>query len=615
VVDALLHSQDALRLLTEEITAPKGVKVDLQALVKELEAASSARPAAPSGGQASARLNLDDAMIAIVRSSIQAGRGVFKLKAALQDDSQFKAVRAFQLLTELGEVSQVVTSLPSLADIEAERAGPEFLAVLISDREADAVRQAALAVQDVVAVEVVPFEPAAAPAAAAPDPQHAPAAGPAQHEADPPATDDHHGQPAQTVRIDVERLDHLMNLIGELVIDRTRIEQIGRSLAVKYRDDDLVDALGRTSAHVVKVVNDLQEDFMKVRMLPIGTVFSAFPRMMRDLAKKLGKQIDFRVSGNETEIDKTVIERIRDPLVHLLRNSLDHGMETPEQRARAGKPAEGVIELSAYHEQGHIVIKVQDDGRGVDAEKIKASAVSKGLITPEAAALMDHAEALRLIFLPGTSTKDQATEVSGRGVGLDIVRTNIEAINGFIQIETQPGQGATFTMRLPLTLATVHSVLVRGRETLCAIPLVYVLEAVRVGRAEVSTLQGNEVFRMREKVIPLLDIADATGMKSDAPHAEREFRHVVVVKAGDGIAGLAVDELLDPIEVVVKALGKNLGDLRGLSGASILGDGRVILILDIPTLIASVFTRGAETRRPRQAQLPAPLPELAAWAA
>jgi len=397
----------------------------------------------------------------------------------------------------------------------------------------------------------------------------------------------------QTVRIDVERLDHLMNLIGELVIDRTRLQQIGRSLSAKYKSDDLIDSLGKTSSHVVKVVDDLQEDFMKVRMLPIGIVFSSFPRMMRDLSRSLDKPIDFQVEGGDTEIDRTVIEKVRDPLVHMLRNALDHGLENRADRAAAGKSETGSITLSAYQEQNHIVIEVKDDGAGIDPEKVKAAFIEKGLITEETASRLSDTEAVDLIFMPGASTKEQATEVSGRGVGMDIVKQNIEAINGFVEVETEIGKGSTFTARLPLTLATVQSILVETNDTLCAVPLAYVLEAVKLSPSEISIVSGREVFRLRDNVMPLISLAKATGMKGENVLDNEEI-HVVVARVGDRLAGLAVNSLNEPQEIVVKSLGKYVGGAKGVSGASILGDGRVVLIMDIPTLISNI---GARTRR------------------
>jgi len=408
------------------------------------------------------------------------------------------------------------------------------------------------------------------------------------------------------VRIDVERLDRLMNTIGELVIDRTRILQIGKMLESRYKEDDLVHALGETSSHVVKVVDDLQEEIMKARMLPIGTVFSGFPRMVRDLAQKMGKKVDFSISGQETEIDRTVIERIRDPLVHMLRNSVDHGMETPEQRRAAGKPESGSIRLAAFQEHGYIVITVEDDGRGIDAKKVRQSAIKKGILTAEAAARLTESESLDLIFLPGFSTAEKTTDVSGRGVGMDIVKTNIESINGFVNLETEVGQGTKFILRLPLTLATIQALLFRVGQTIYAVPLVYVLEAVKAEPAEISSIQGKEVIRVRDAIVPLLRLRAAFLKDAQESVVDNESRpatpvqtasQVVVVRLGERFVGLAVDALMELQEVMVKSLGNYLGQVKGVAGVSILGDGQVVLILDVPTLINTYLARGGSLNR------------------
>ncbi len=599
VVDALLHSVDALEALKNEMVEPKGMSADFSSLVKQLdEAAKGQSDTIPEAAIQRRGVVVTAQDTELAQDAITRGMRPFMVRAEFRSDSPFKSVRAFQLFTALSDNGQVIRSAPDMKEIEAEQAGADFRAFVVSGLDVAALRSIVSGVQDVVASEVVEYDLAVHQTESSGNQP----TGPLQLEAQSAttgveqehATGDKRSQASvQTVRIDVDQLDSLMNLIGELVIDRTRIEQIGKSLSLKYQGDELVDALGKTSAHVIKVVNDLQEDFMKVRMLPISTVFSSFPRMMRDMARRLNKQVDFRVSGGETEIDKTVIERIRDPLVHLLRNSLDHGLESPADRVQAEKPATGVIELSAFHEQGHIIITVKDDGKGIDGERVKASAVQKGLISKEQAAGLGASDAVDLIFLAGLSTKEQTTEVSGRGVGMDIVRSNIEAVNGFIEVKTVPGDGTTFVLRLPLTLATVKSILIRSGDTLFALPLVYVLEIVRLSSADISTVQGREVFRLRDRVIPLIDISVAIGLRQTHQNAESSFRHAVVARAGERLVGFGADALLEPMEVVVKSLGKYVGETRGITGACILGDGRVVLILDVVSLVHSAVGRGA----------------------
>lgn len=606
VVDSLLHSLDALRVLNEELVEAQGIEVDFESLVKEADAAVAAQlgesvETGPDKSEGPPKLDLGDSVLADVQSQIESNRIVFKVDASLDEESAFGAVRFFQLHSELAEFGKVITSNPSEAQIAAEEIGTYFTALIAADLSAEDIEKSLAEVQDISSLSVAPFDPSAEQPIVAqtgsgvaelvvPEVESPGSASPeAAQVKESSASEGQHKAAAQTVRIDVERLDHLMNLIGELVIDRTRIQQIERSLISKYQGDELVNSLGKTSSHIVKVVDDLQEDFMKVRMLPISTVFNAFPRMMRDLSRKLEKPIDFQIEGGETEIDRTVIERIRDPLVHMLRNALDHGLEDAASREAVGKSATGTVELSAYHEQGHIVIKVKDDGGGIDPEKLRNSFVGKGLISAEAARRLSDSEALDLIFMPGGSTKEQATELSGRGVGMDIVKKNVEAINGFVDLQSELGKGTTLSLRLPLTLATVNSILVRVTDVLCAIPLVYVLEAVKLHQDSISTVQGREVFRLRDRVIPLIDLAVATDLKRrDGEELDIETRHVVVVRIGERLSGVVVDSLLEPQEIVVKSLGKYVGDMKGVTGASILGDGRVVLILDVGGLISAV---------------------------
>ncbi len=384
----------------------------------------------------------------------------------------------------------------------------------------------------------------------------------------------------QTVRIDVERLDALMNLVGELVIDRTRISQISRELQSRYRGDETVKSLEQIAAHIGKMVGDLHDGMLQARMLPVGTLFGKFPRLVRDVARSTGKQVEFTSAGEDTEIDRSVIEKIKDPLIHLLRNAVDHGIEPPEERTASGKPPAGAIRLTASHDQGRITIRIEDDGRGIDARGVKASAVRKGIITQDAADRMQEAEALNLIFASGLSTAAATTDISGRGVGLDVVRNGIAALNGMVSVETRVGRGSTFTLELPLTLATFRGLLVESMHEVYAIPLSFVQETGRLESQLVQTIVGREVVNLRGTVMPLYRLSV---ISPDAEGASEDF--MVVVRVGDRPAALAVDRLMDQQEVVVKSLGSTIGRAKGVAGASILGDGDVALILDVATLL------------------------------
>jgi len=384
----------------------------------------------------------------------------------------------------------------------------------------------------------------------------------------------------------VKTLDSLMNMVEELVVDRSRMTQVGKMLESKYPDDVLIHELEQTTNHVVKVINELQQDVMQVRMLPIGTLFSGFPRMVRDLAQNRGKKLDFIVEGEDTELDRTIIEQIRDPLIHLLRNAVDHGVESPEERLHAGKPETATVRLTAYQAEGHIVIEVEDDGRGIDVKSVKDSSIKKGFVSPEEASRITDDEAMNLIFLSGLSTLDEATEVSGRGVGMDLVKTNINGLRGSVVTWSTLGKGTRFTLTLPLTVAVIQGLLVTSHGTFYVIPLEAALEILRVEADEIKTIRNREVIRLRDDIIPLVGI-DPSPVSYEPVTDEDGRRFVVVVRDGFRSVGITVEELMEEQEFVVKPLGKYVGEVKGVAGATILGDGQVALILDVPTLVRS----------------------------
>ncbi|NOY44420.1 MAG: chemotaxis protein CheA [Deltaproteobacteria bacterium] len=384
--------------------------------------------------------------------------------------------------------------------------------------------------------------------------------------------------PEQTVRVDVGRLDTLMNLVGELVLAKNRLARLRAEAEERWPGEDLVEALGETSAQVDLVASDLQLAVMKTRLVPIGKVFRKFPRMVRDLSRNLGKGVRLEVEGEGTELDKSVVEVIGDPLVHLIRNAADHGVEPPEERERAGKPRDGVIRLSARHEGNHIVVEVADDGRGMDPERLKAKAVEKGLLTAQDAAALSPKEAFNLVFAPGFSTAEKVSNVSGRGVGMDVVRTNIQQLNGLIEIDSEPGRGTRVELRIPLTLAIIQALLVRCGPEVYAIPLVSVVETVRVEPGQVKPLDGVPVLRLRDQVVPLVYLERLLAVP---PHDRSEREYVVVIGLAEKRVGVVVDGLLGEEEVVIKSLGGYLSDTPAVAGATILGDGRVTLILDV----------------------------------
>lgn len=388
----------------------------------------------------------------------------------------------------------------------------------------------------------------------------------------------------KTVRTSVERLDALMNLVGELITDRNRLNQLRNKLENTYRGNDEISTLSDTIVHVGRITDQLQEEVMHIRMQPVANVFNKFPRMVRDLAQKTGKELDLVLRGQDTELDRSVIEEINDPLIHLLRNAVDHGIEAPGERRAAGKDPRGTVILAARHEQGRIILTVEDDGKGINLDQLKKSAVQKGIITDTEASAMTDDKAIDLIFASGVSTAKTISDISGRGVGMDIVRNNIERLNGTIVVETHPGKGSQFIISLPLTLAIVPTLLVKVGETTFAIPLVMVIETQRLKQEEIYYVHGKPVTKLRDKLISLLQLADIFKMNK----SEEKEKYMVVVRSSKVEIGLVVDKLVGEEEVVVKSLNSLVGDTPGISSAAILGDGQVALILDIPGLFKLV---------------------------
>jgi len=389
----------------------------------------------------------------------------------------------------------------------------------------------------------------------------------------------------QTIRVETKRLDSVMNLVGELVLSRNRILKIGEGLEQTQENDPLVRELSETLAQLNLVTTDLQLAVMKTRMLPIRKVLGKFPRMVRDLAQKLNKRVRLELQGEDTELDKSVADEIGDPLVHLVRNAVDHGIESPADRAAVGKPSEGMVRISAAQEGNSIVIRIQDDGRGLQIEKIKKKALSRGLASEAEVAGMNHHEIMNMIFLPGFSTAEQVTDVSGRGVGMDVVRTNIRRINGSVQVESEPGKGSTILIKLPLTIAIIQALLVEVERATYAIPLASVIEAVKIDAADIKTVNGRGVLNLRERVLPLIRLADEFDLHADPA---RETFYVVVAGVGDRRVGLVVDRLRSQEEVVIKSMWDYLAAVPGIAGATITGEGKVVLILDVPELVQNV---------------------------
>ncbi len=384
----------------------------------------------------------------------------------------------------------------------------------------------------------------------------------------------------KTVRVDVERLDELMKLIGELVINRTRLSKIAKDVEDESVDrDTLKREMMMAAGYIGRISTELQEQIMKMRMVPISQLFGRFPRIVRDLSKKLNKKVQLVMEGQETELDRNIVETLSDPMVHIIRNAIDHGIELPEERAMAGKPEIGTIKLIAYHEGNNIVVIVEDDGRGIDPEKIAKKALEKGLVTQEKLARMSKREILNLIFMPGFSTADKVTDLSGRGVGMDVVATAVEKLKGSVEVDSKIGEGTRIIMKLPLTLAILEVFLFKSGEDIFAIPLNVVNEVIPIKLSDIREIGGEKLITIRGDVYKVAALPDVMSRVKFEPKDDKAY--VIIVSIAEKRFGILIDGLVGQDEIVVKSLGNYLAGLQGISGVTILGDGRVILIMDV----------------------------------
>ncbi len=390
-----------------------------------------------------------------------------------------------------------------------------------------------------------------------------------------------------TIRVDVERLDELLNIASELVLGRNRLSQVNSEFALEYEGTKFSRDLADATKQIDLMTNELQLVVMKTRMVKIGKVFNRFPRLVRDLARETNKQVNLEIKGEDTELDKTLIEEINDPLVHLIRNSVDHGIEPPDKRTELGKDSNGTIRLSAEQEGNQIIITIEDDGKGIDPDIIKEKAISKGLLSREKSKELSKQDIYNLIFLPGFSTAEVVTNVSGRGVGMDVVKTNVTKLRGIISIESVVGNGTKIIVKLPLTLAIIPGMFVKVNSEIIVIPLNSVIEAFRVHIEDIHTINGNEVIRRRDSVIPLVSI-DSLLYGNSQEMNKKIWQNVVVVGLAEKRFGIKVDELLGQKEVVIKSLGTYLGNVNGIAGSTIMGDGTVVMIIDISELINKI---------------------------
>lgn len=502
---------------------------------------------------------------------------VYKLTVRFKPDTDLLSVRCFQVLTLVNEVADVIGSEPSVRDVEADKVHDEISIFVLAEDEGTAAKDVAGSVQDVIQVSLALCTGnALKKSGIQKDTKHSNA--PGQSDVSVKRT-----SLGRTVRVDVELLDFLLNMVGELVIERTRLTQIASKLLIDNETSVIGNEVAALASHLQRTSQELQEGIMRARLLPLKSIFTKFPRMIRDLANRCGKQIDLEIQGEDTELDRTVLEAIDDPLIHVLRNAVDHGIETPGERTGRGKPERGKVVLSAWHEENQVLIQVKDDGFGIDAENVRRSAIGKGLITAEAAAKLSEKEAMELIFMPGFSTSQVATQVSGRGVGMDVVRSNLERISGHIEVRSQAGLGTSVTLRLPLTLAIMRALLVRCSGLIYAIPTSSVEEALVVREEEIKAVQGKAALTVRGRIFPLVSLEGA--LRDDPWFQNGRFRYAILTRSNDEPLALGVDDLVGEEEIVVKNMGKILSRLKGIAGATILAQGDPAIILDINRLL------------------------------
>ncbi len=603
MVNVLFEALDTLKDLKEEVTGD-GPAVNTSPVVTKIRdfveggtaneppvnqqvAAAALEQSTPAAVSTRAWIDIGEVEENVVREAELRGFQSFQVAVDIDRDCQMKNVRAFLIFETLQQVGEIIKSQPSAEDIQDGKYDLGFQLVLITREDADRIKNLIITISEVTGAEIQPvlFQSQDAffeqpkfqeKSGAQPDVQAAKSTGPEVLDK----------KAVKTVRVDVSKLDNLMNLVGELVIDRTRLNRFTEIFESRFGSDDLAESISEISNHLGQVTGDLQEQIMKSRMLPVDQLFNRFPRMVRDTAQKLNKEINFVVEGKETELDRNVIEVIGDPLIHLIRNAIDHGIETPEERIRAGKPGSGTLLLKASYAESHIVITVQDDGKGMDINRIRSKAAEMGFMDREAVERLSEREALYLIFKPGFSTKNNdVSDLSGRGVGMDVVNTAIEQINGTVELDTKLGQGTRFTIRLPLTLAIIRALMVTQGKQVFAFPLTNVSETIRITDKEIRRIGNNEVIVVREKILPLTRL----GHVFNCPDCVEDTKmFVVILGSGEKNIAVVVDKLLGEQEIVIKSLGDYLGQIPGLSGACILGDGKVALIVDVRGMIKTL---------------------------
>lgn len=578
IINILFKCLDTLEIMINNIRNGSDEKVEIENLIRELEGVGENKKEQNNGNSnIDFTLNIYDENI--IKQAKEKNYNVFVAEVILANDCLLKSARSFLVYKTIEDLGEIIKTIPSVDDLEQENFQDRFYIMFLTQKSVDEVKNLILQISEIKEVninsiselqnvmneetkkQVIKVETNDKDASNFKKQENI--------NSKPTKEEEKNKKAHQSVRVDLERLDKFMNLVGELVIHRTRLEQI----STNYRLGELHETLEQ----VGRITSDLQDLVMKVRMLPIERVFNRFPRMIRDLSQELGKEIELIIKGEDTELDRTVIDEIGEPLVHLIRNAADHGIEKTEERIKLGKPAKGTIKLIAYQEGNKAVIKIEDDGKGLNIEKIKKKAESIGINTDG----MSENDIKNLIFMQGFSTSEKVTDISGRGVGMDVVKTKIANLGGTVEVISEKGKGTAFIIRLPLTLSIIQALLVKVSGETFAISLGFIDRVISINVNEIKSTNNKEVILYRDKIIPIIRLSDKLSLKS----VDSKNKYIVIVKTGEKTVGLLVDELMGQQEIVIKPIGKLLQNLKEYVGATILGDGLVTLILDVAAIV------------------------------
>jgi two-component system, chemotaxis family, sensor kinase CheA len=600
ILDVIFMAVDHLEDMVQSIASGGDGKKDVSETVENLKliekgeslsVSANKEVAAAAVLEVKQQSHYDEFELTVLKQSKEQGFGVYEIGIALREDCLLKAARVYMVFEVLEKIGEVIKANPSVEQLEEEQFDHEFTVTIVSKENPDDIKGKIMKVSEVVKTDIKSLEfdvnnidPNAGvlqtlnPSTETDTPvlEHSQSIGSEVSPAnDKKSSAKQQTNSSKTIRVNIERLDILMNLFEELVIDRGRLEQISKDLD----NSELTETVERMS----RISGDLQNIILNMRMVQVETVFNRFPRMIRQLARDLNKKINLEIVGAETELDRTVIDEIGDPLVHLLRNSVDHGIESPEERMAKGKNDEGTVVLRAFHSGNHVFIEIEDDGAGISREKVLKKAISKGIITEQAAAGFTDKQAYELILSSGFSTAEKISDISGRGVGLDVVKNTIESLGGSISIDSKENEGTIFSIQLPLTLSIISVMLVEIQKEKFAIPLSSIIETAIIKDTDIMNAHNQKVIDFRGKVVPLLFLKEIFEVPSEP--VEDQFHSVIIVRKGEKMAGLIVDSFIGQQEVVLKSLGNYLTNVFAISGATILGDGQVALIVDCNALI------------------------------